>query len=527
MKTFHRTLVTATPPTPNGDMHLGHLSGPYLNADVYCRHLRRSAHPVRYVTGGDDNQSYLVTTAQRLGRSPAQTAAGFNHRIVETLEALEIELDLYSIPDAEYGKFVNDFFLSLYRRGHLVAKTKDFWFCKEHQRFLYEGYTKGSCPLCLSIANGNICETCGHPNHPGDLIDARCSAAPDHPLERRPLTLLYLELERYRDALAEFHEAAHPLWRPHLRALARQLLANPLLDLPVTFPAAWGISVPLPGFAGQVWNSWAEMFPALLFAGKRAAAPLGEDVFVAQFLGFDNAYWFCAAHPAFAVAADMPAALPDWILTNEFYLLDNEKFSTSRNHAIWGGDFLKECPPTHLRFYLAITNPELQQTNFALAEMEATVNERLVAPWNRLLASLQRLEASHGRAADQAAPASETADALSQIGRTIEQAYEPDGFSLRAAAEATATLIATLADYSEHGERMEPSGGGVPDCLRTLRHGLRVLAASAAPLLPSFCRALTAALADDGPALQARALESLKLPSISMDPSLRRVRRAA
>ena len=109
-----------------------------------------------------------------------------------------------------------------------------FWWCGEHGRFLYEGYTKGFCPLCLKNANGNICESCGHPNHPGDLLHARCSADHAHRLERRPLTLLYLEVEKYRGALRTFYDRERPLWRPHLRAFADDLLARPLADLPVS-----------------------------------------------------------------------------------------------------------------------------------------------------------------------------------------------------------------------------------------------------------------------------------------------------
>jgi methionyl-tRNA synthetase len=520
-------VVTATPPTPNGDMHLGHLSGPYLNADVYSRNLRRRGHRVHYVTGGDDNQSYLVTTAERLGRPAAQVAGAYNRQIVDTLRALEIELDLYSIPDSGYANFVNEFFLSLYRRGRLVAKTTQFLRCGEHGRFLYEGYTKGFCPLCLKNANGNICESCGHPNHPADLIHARCSADRTHRLERQPLTLLYLEVEKYRDALRAFYDRSRPLWRPRLSAFADDLLARPLADLPVSFPANWGIAVPISGFAGQVWNSWAEMFPALLFAAKRGGGEIGDGAHLAQFLGFDNAYWFCAAHPALALAAQMPHALPKWILTNEFYLLENEKFSTSRGHAIWGGDFLKDCPSTHLRFYLALTNPELQETNFAVAEMAKTVNARLVDPWNRFRSSLERLERTNGRAADRAPTAPDILNALSRVRQMIERAYEPRHFSLRAAADAGATMIAFIAEHAEGTEGGGYSRAGVAERLRALRYGLRAVADALAPLLPSFATAVCGAVNKDGNAVDVDSLADLTLPRVTLDSSMRGIRRAA
>jgi len=507
-------IVTATPPTPNGDMHVGHLSGPYLNADVFVRAMRARGQTVRYVTGGDDNQSYLTITALKRGERPGVVADMFNQRIVETLARLEIDLDHYSLPDAAYRNYINEFFHGLLLNGHLVPKTRNHWYCEETGQFLYEGYTRGHCPNCLALSYGNICETCGHPNHPGDLIGAESSLARRQHLVLRPLTLLYLEVERYRDDLAVFHAQTASRWRPHLRALQQQLMARSLLDLPVSFPGDWGIPVEATGFSGQIWNSWAEMLPALMLAASRADLPMEAGTGLVQFLGFDNAYWFCIAHPALAIAAGRLDALPSQIITNEFYLLNEEKFSTSRNHAIWGADFLGLCPSTHARFYLARTNPELHQTNFSPDTMVRVVNGELVGPWNALWEAYLQLEQRFGSAPGEGPAAAELHACLDRAVHCIWRSYAQESFSLRNAAAQVTLIIQLLVKYAKRGEEGDGEKDGTVR-LKVLRHGLRQLSAAAAPLLPAFCASLRVALDElQSGALWEEHLTTVRLPSI-------------
>lgn len=509
-------IVTATPPTPNGDMHVGHLSGPYLNADVFVRAMRARGHVARYVTGGDDNQSYLAITALKRGEPSGAVAGMFNQRIVQTLARLEIHLDHYSLPDAAYRAYVNEFFHDLLLNGHLVPKTRNHWYCEETGRFLYEGYTRGHCPNCLALSYGNICETCGHPNHAGDLIGAESTLAKKQGLVLRPLTLLYLEVERYRDELASFHAQAASGWRPHLRALQQQLMAKALLDLPVSFPGDWGIPVEVAGISGQIWNSWAEMLPALMLAASRADLSMQAGTGLVQFLGFDNAYWFCIAHPALAIAAGRLEALPSQIITNEFYLLDEEKFSTSRNHAIWGADFLDICPSTHARFYLARTNPELHQTNFSPETMVRVVNDELVVPWNALWDAYLRLERRFGSALPQTPAVAEIHASLDRAVHFIWHSYAQQSFSLRNAAAQVTQIVQLLLKYANRdGQDGDEREGAAR--LGVLRHGLGQLCSAAAPLLPAFCASLRVALDElrSGPA-GGESLTKVRLPTIEL-----------
>ncbi|GAA0590740.1 class I tRNA ligase family protein [Kutzneria viridogrisea] len=466
---MRRFLVTATPPTTNGDLHVGHLSGPYLGADVFCRAQRLLGNQARYVSGGDDHQTYVVTTAQAVEQAPEVLAARCTEQIRETLRLAEIELDAFTSPDRAYLRHVRGFFTELYQRGKLVRRTWRFPYCQRTGRYLLEAFVTGYCPECFAATCGAICETCGHPNDVDSLLYGQSTgvrAAAE--VEQREVPILVLPLEDYREQFVRFYAEHRDTMRPRVLGFVREMLSRPLPDFPVTYPADWGVSVPLAGFGGQVFNVWAEMLPGLTHMAGIAGADwqAGSGYELVQFLGYDNTFYFSLAHLGLALAHG-GLLTPTAIITNEFYHLDGSKFSTSRRHLIWARDLLVKHGADSARFYLALHNPEQQTANFTEAEFVKAVDAGLREPLARVEAAL----AGH-HPVDGPEPA-----LLRRYRHRMRRAYALETFSLRQAAQSTANLLALLAARASTD----------PDLAW---HGLRAIAVLAGPLLPGLTERL-------------------------------------
>jgi len=384
--------VTATPPTPNGDFHVGHIAGPYLGADIFARYQRMRGHNVVYVCSADRNQSYVVTTAERDNVEPDQLAASCYTLMVETLKAAQVSMDIFSKVDAVHKAHVTNFFRAIDNRGHVKRKVKRLPYSKTDQRYLFESFVSGFCPVCWSATAGAICEACGHPN---DAETIELMAASDSPgvIEWREREVAVLELEAFRDQFEAFYQRKRGVWRPHITEFAREMLANPLPDYPLTYVSDWGIPVPFTGLKGQVFNVWAEMLPGLMNSTAEAFEVRGgtrrdglalwqrdSGTRLVQFLGYDNSFFFAFVHLALTWAHDDVVA-PETILTNEFLELDNFKFSTSKKHLLWARDLLRDRGVNAARFYLALANPEHQKMNFTLSAMSRLVETRLTRPF--------------------------------------------------------------------------------------------------------------------------------------------------
>ncbi|HSK38711.1 MAG TPA: class I tRNA ligase family protein [Arenibaculum sp.] len=491
-------IVTATPPTPNGDLHVGHLSGPYLAADIFTRTRRQHGEPVLMVSSGDDNQTYVVTTAERLGVDPMALADQGNADINATLEMADIAFDVFDRPDPARVRRVQAFFHALFEGGALVEKDVDAFYDPVRARYLFEAYVGGGCPTCLAPTKGSICEACGHPNDPATLIDptvtGAATGAAGAVLERRRVRQLFLPVEAYRDRIAAFYGRIAGTWRPHLPALVDELLAEPLADYPLTYPSSWGVPAGLPGWDGHVWNVWAEMHPGLMhstaLAAERAGlrAPGGdwwrEDTGsrLVQFLGFDNSYFFAIAHLALSFAADDcgigPVVKPHAIVTNEFFRLENRKFSTSQGHAIWGRDLLARASVDVVRFYLCLANPETLQTNFVESEMRNRMELELLRPF-------AALEAALAGAVDRFGPVEASQEApffVEQAARRLSAFQSTERFSLTEQAELILSFI--------HHTTAVLERAAAPEDLAAGWHAVGALAVFAGPLMPRFAARL-------------------------------------
>lgn len=487
-----RTVIIGPPPTPNGDLHVGHLAGPYMGADVYARYLRASGRPVVYTTGTDDSQTYVVATARRLGTTPSALCERSWREIRRTLGAMAIAVDGFAPFDDGYRSTVLDFVGDLHAAGKFRRRTVRMPWSERRSEFLMEGLVAGECPVCLAESRGGLCETCGHPNNFDDLGDPYSTTDPDDVLTTREAEILVLPVEEYRDELTAYHEARRDRWRPHITQLVEEVLSRPLPDFPITYPYSWGIPAPFPETPGQVLNAWVEGMPASIYCTAWAACEMGEptaatdalwraeaDVELVYFLGFDNAYFWGMTHVALLMAHEGRYVLPDTIVCNEFYELENEKFSTSKGHVVWGHDLVAEVPRDLARFYLALTAPEHQRTNFSRAALDRIVAARLVGPWNEL--------ADHLSLADVASGGSRlpvSAAARARAARMVERfaaCYELAGYSLTRAADLIVVHLGRLLGRAVDGT---PPGD--------LFHEVRALVAAASPILVDVAADLAA-----------------------------------
>lgn len=488
------TAIIAPPPTPNGDLHLGHLAGPYLWADVLLRYLRLRGRNCVSAVSVDINQTYVVTTAERLGVDPRELAAQQYRNISATLQAANIRFDAVGMPDGDYAAYVQHWLSRLYAGG--VFKTVDIEtpYDPRRGRFLFEAYASGRCPTCLSGTKGNICEACGHPNEAGRLFDLHATGGrPGEPLEMRRHSAVVLELEDWRHPLAD-HLLALPGLRPNLRRLIDELLAEPLPAFPITFRSKWGIPAPFPDAEGSVLNVWAEMVPGHYYWLERAHAANGAalplvggttPVHYIQCLGFDNSFFYTCAHLALALAArsiGVPALIPSAFVTNEFYQLDNFKFSSSQGHAVWGRDFLKDAGVDEARFYFAWSNPEAQQSNFNRDDYEAIVRKEFREPLAELRERLAHLPIS-------LAPPAQKPDAMAAaLTKRFAAAYDPAHPSLRLAALTLSNGLSVAVERARSATRRADAAPFVA-----------ALAAGAAPLVPATANSLWRAIGNSSP----------------------------
>jgi methionyl-tRNA synthetase len=485
-------LVLGPTPTPNGGMHLGHLAGPYLAGDVYARYQRARGRHVIYTSGTDESQTYVLASARRLGVTPEQLCRTSTGQIRAALAAMGISVDGFAPFNDAYRATILDFFRTLHAAGAFQLRTVRFPYVERTGEFLVEGLVEGGCPVCLATSRGGLCETCGHPNNFDELTGAHSTVDRADVVTVREARILVLPLEQYRAELAAYHEAWMPYWRPHVVQLIREVMARPLPDVPITYPLSWGIPAPFPETPGQVLNAWLETVPSGMFSAAYAAAQLGretvpgqlwqaeEDMRLVHFLGFDYAYVWCLPNIALLMAYGGRYMLPEWIVPNEFYELESEKFSTSKGHVITAQDVLSEAPRDVVRLYLALTAPECQRVAFSRAGL-AKVAQRLTGTWNRMAGTLAKAVANAGNGAG---PLPVSVTARGQVATMFvrfDAGYEFPGHSLGRAADTILVHVerlcgqATVLDGVDFGDEPEAWGD--------LFFAVRALLALAAPIL--------------------------------------------
>ncbi|TDD34950.1 cupin domain-containing protein [Actinomadura sp. KC06] len=514
--------VLSTPPTPNGDLHLGHLSGPYLGADAFTRFQRMNGARAYHLTGSDDFQSYVADLADRQGETPAEVAAHYSAEIAATLALMDIPLDQYTVTnvDPAYADGLRAYFSRIAASGAARPKETAALFDPDDGRYLYEVDVAGGCPGCGAVTSGNICEECGEPNVVVDLADPKATASAAAPVPGAVVRFV-LPLHEHRDFVLTHHREGRVPAR--LRELAARLFRRDSLDIPITHPSGWGVAPAEDDVEGQVIWAWPEMAYGFLHGIQRLGERLGEDWSAADpqpdwkivhFFGYDNSFYHSILYPVL-----YRAAYPDWepdidYHVNEFYLLDGGKFSTSRRHAIWGKEILSTDTVDAVRYFLSRTRAEGARTDFTRKTFTEAVDRDLIGAWQGWLNDLgRRIEAGHdGVAPDAGNWTPEHRAFYARLGRRLDAltgALGPDGFSLRQAAAELDGIVADARRFST-SETLLADGGLADDARTGVALELAaacLLAHVAAPVMPRFAGRLAEALGLPEPRTWPRGVE--------------------
>lgn len=451
-------------PTPNGELHLGHMAGPYLGADFARRALLAAGTPAHLLLGTVGHQSQVAAAANADGVSFHTLAERNTDSIMAGLRAAGIEWDVFVRPrDEVYPALARQVFERLRHTGVVVRRTVPTNFCPSCEVFLFEAFVAGACPHCGSRDTAGIeCERCALPFADADLVDASCGTC-GRAAEHRPLERWLMPLEPLRDRLTAYLASVRT--GPRIAAYASRILAGPLPDLPVSVVAADGIE--LPDSSGQRMYSAFELAARFLTAVDRLARDSGADGWqsyleehrprTALFFGFDNAYLRVVVFPAVLGAFTDRIDLPDTLIGNEFYLLNGAKFSTGRGHVIWGRDVFDDKTRDRLRLFLAATRPEHRRRNFSTVDHDAFVQRELVGRLDDWLAGVGKRVA--GRFAGRAPTAGtffpsaeEFAGRIATLHTEITAALALDRFSPAGAVAALLAFLKTARRFAEDAE---------------------------------------------------------------------------
>lgn len=499
-----KILVFSSPPTPNGDLHLGHLAGPFLSADIYVRSLRMRGREVYQVTGTHDDLSWVAFKAKQSGLNPQEMADEYARLIAQTLKAARIELDHYYRPyNAPYKvELVQEIFKKLYSEGKLITKEAASLYCESCQKYLFEVHVSGRCPHCGQGAGGNGCEECGRPNDCVDLIDPLCRHCGNSP-SKRTFKRLFFPLREYETRLKEYFISVK--MRTYNRVLCEKMMEDGLPDIAASHVTDWGIPVPIEGFEGQCISAMLGGAFSYLVGSKELADRIGltdgwksfwqaEDVEVVQFFGFDNCWCHTIMFPALFMAYDPAIRPPRAFASNKFYYLDGLKFSTSRGHAIWGRELAQKTPTDFMRFYLAYTSPEAEETNFVLSEFDQFVQRELIGKWQSWLRNLGlKLSQEYGGAAPASAIWTEEQSGfyrkLQWSTKEVGIAFQEGVFSPQQVTHVLCDLVSTVRRFA----REQDSWGQIANRKDVRRTAValelltaKTLALLSAPIMPDF-----------------------------------------
>ena len=390
-------LVFSTPPTPNGDLHLGHLSGPYMAADTLVRSMRARGVHARHVTGRDDHQTYVLTCGIKEGRSPEETANFYDQMLRSTWDQFGIARDGYIDPteSRRYADFVRHGISLLREKGLIVARTEDAAFDTDGN-YLHEAYLSGECPTCSVSSDGNACEACGRPNVCVDLGNAQ-SKLTGQAVHSAPVERLYFRMSAFENELAQYVKTSN--MPAHVASLCLDMIADGLPDICISHPGPWGIAHTETGFEDHKIYVWFEMAFGYLWGAADSQSASVADIMAAaadtydgqtdivHCYGFDNAYYHTLLFPAVHMALGLTPAGTH--VVNELLDLDGQKFSTSRRHLIWGRDFAKALPRDYARFALMLNRPEATRENFTIEGTVIALDELFAG---RMTAWLDRFE---------------------------------------------------------------------------------------------------------------------------------------
>ncbi len=386
-KKFARTLVTAALPYANGPVHIGHLAGVYVPADIYTRYLRLKGEDVVFVGGSDEHGVPITIKAKKEGVTPQDIVDRYHNIIKKSFEGLGISFDVYSRTTSKmHEKTASDFFRTLYDKGEFVEKTSKQLYDEEAHQFLADRYVTGTCPHCgFDHAYGDQCEACGTSLNATDLINPKSAITGNVPVLRETKHW-YMPLDKWEPALRKWILEDHKEWKPNVYGQCKSWLDDHLQPRAVTRDLDWGIPVPVEGADGKVLYVWFDA-PIGYISNTKELLPdtwekywKSKDTRIIHFIGKDNIVFHCLIFPAMLMA-EGSYQLPENVPANEFLNLEGDKISTSRNWAIWLNEYLEEFPGKQdvLRYVLTANAPETKDNDFTWRDFQARNNNELVA----------------------------------------------------------------------------------------------------------------------------------------------------
>ena len=386
-KKFKRTLVTTALPYANGPVHIGHLAGVYIPADIYTRYLRLRGEDVILVGGSDEHGVPITIKAQKEGVTPQDIVDRYHKLIKESMEGLGISFDVYSrTTSAIHRRTASDFFTTLYNKGEFIEKTSQQYYDEEADQWLADRYIVGTCPHCGNErAYGDQCESCGTSLNATDLIDPHSAITGNVPVLKETKHW-YMPLDKWEPKLREWILEGHKEWRANVYGQCKSWLEGGLQPRAVTRDLNWGIPVPIEGAEGKVLYVWFDA-PIGYISNTQELLPDSWERYwkdpesrIIHFIGKDNIVFHCLIFPAMLMAHG-GYQLPDNVPANEFLNLEGEKISTSRNWAVWLHEYLADFPGKQdvLRYVLTANAPEAKDNDFTWRDFQARNNNELVA----------------------------------------------------------------------------------------------------------------------------------------------------
>ncbi|MCQ4872113.1 MULTISPECIES: methionine--tRNA ligase [Odoribacteraceae] len=392
MSKFKRNLITTALPYANGPVHIGHLAGVYVPADIYVRYLRKKGEDVAFIGGSDEHGVPITIKAQKEGVTPQDIVDRYHKIIKDSFEELGISFDIYSRTSSKtHHELSSAFFKKLYDAGKFIEKTSMQFYDEKAGQFLADRYIIGTCPHCGNErAYGDQCEACGTSLNATDLINPVSAITGNKP-ELKETKHWYLPLDQYEGWLKEWILEEHKEWKPNVYGQCKSWLDNGLQPRAVTRDLDWGVPVPIEGAEGKVLYVWFDA-PIGYISATKDLTPEWEKYWkdpetrMIHFIGKDNIVFHCIIFPAM-LKAEGSYIVPDNVPANEFLNLEGDKISTSRNWAVWLHEYLVEFPGKQdvLRYVLTANAPETKDNDFTWKDFQTRNNSELVAIYGNFI----------------------------------------------------------------------------------------------------------------------------------------------
>ena len=512
-KNYKRTLITAALPYANGPVHIGHLAGVYIPADIYARYLRLKGQEVLFVCGSDEHGVPIAIRAQKEGVTPQDIVDRYHTIIRDSFARFGMTFDIYSrTTSPTHREHASAFFRTLYDKGAFIEEETEQYYDPEARQFLADRYIVGTCPRCQNEhAYGDQCESCGSTLNPTDLIHPHSAISGATPILKKTKHW-YLPLDQYEPFLREWILEQHKEWKSNVYGQCRSWLDGGLQPRAVSRDLDWGIPVPVEGAEGKVLYVWFDA-PIGYISNTKELLPdswetwwKDEDTRLLHFIGKDNIVFHCIVFPAM-LRAEGSYILPENVPANEFLNLEGNKISTSRNWAVWLNEYLDELPDKQdvLRYVLTANAPETKDNDFTWKDYQARNNNELVAVFgnfvNRALVLTSKYFEGHVPALGSLTDLDrETLSELSSVRGAIER--ELDFFHFREALKEAMNLARLGNKYLADTEPWKLAKSDLPRVATILNISLQItanLTIAFAPFLPMSSERLCQMLQIDLP----------------------------